>query len=263
MPRRPSFRRDTDLQNEVRRVNKLVQNKQSRLRTQKELEVTSVGTHQYKEFNSRKEINQYLNKMNRFLDRNANFQVENKHGVEMQYRDVMEIEKTHRRVNKDKKRVWDKIKDLPFKHRGKPTELTVEQQANPVVGMKDPRYGDLNELKFNPNRFRSKKEFEDYKHRQMSLYHTDWMNERNELYRKNYMKALDKAMGDSQAMRELKKKIMSMPLDDFIQAYYTENNANIRFIYDSVERAARVNELKRVWGIKEKRLVRSSKLRGK
>jgi hypothetical protein len=247
MPRRPSFRRDTQLQNEVRRINKLVQNKQSRIRTQTGLEVEGVDTTKYKNFSSRKEINRYLNDMSQFLDRQADFNVQNQKGVSLNYSDIKEVEKEIKRINKRKEEEFDKFKDLPFKHRGVPTGLTVEQQANPVIGMGDIKFADLRKKQFNPHRFESQKQLEKYKEGLFQTHQGDFTRKRNELYKENYLKALHNEFGWEG--RHLYEHISSMPLDEFIKLYYTENNANILFVYDEFSRKVRIKELESVWGL--------------
>lgn len=251
MSRRPSFRRDTDLQKEFRRVNKLVQNKQSRLRVNKGLEVQGETTSKIKEFASRREINNYLTKMNKFLDKKADFRVTNEKGANMQYSEVQEVEKAYRRVNKQKKEQWDKVKDLPYKHRGKDTGLTVAEQANPKTGMGDPKYADLKPVEINYNRFKTEKEFRQFAKEKEQMYDKDWLVRQNELYRDNYIKGMENAMGP--ASKKLQKHIKNMDLDKFISEYYTENNAHIDFLYDKFAIQTKVKELNKVWGLKKKK----------
>lgn len=247
MPRRPSFRRDTDLQNEIRRVNKLVQNKQSRLRVNKGLEVQDVQTTKPKEFSSRREVNKYLKEMNSFLEKKADFRVTNEKGANLQYSEVQEIERTINRVNKQKREQWDKVKDLDFTHKGQPTGLTVGQQADPTVGIGDPKYQDFKPVKFNIGRFRTEKEFRDWSKEKEKLYDRDWLKRQNELYRDNYIKSMENNLGN--ASKGLQEHIKNMPLDEFIEKYYTENNAHINFVYDKLAVQSRVQELERVWGV--------------
>lgn len=249
MRRRPSFRRDTELQAEVRRVNKLVQNKQSRIRVNKGLEVVDVETEVYKEFNSRREIERYLKQMNKFLDRKADFKVQNEKGAELQYSDVQEIERTINKVNRQKKKQWDSIKDLPYLHKGQETGVTVGQQADPVVGIGDPKYADVrNPITFNPNRFRSEQEFLEWKKNKEKVYASDWQARQGELLRGNYLKAMGEALGYNSF--HIQDHIQAMQLDVFIKVYYSDNNAKIGFIYDFLEAQKKIIELERVWGVK-------------
>ena len=255
MSRKPSFRRDADLQKEFRRLNKLVQNKQSRLCVNKGLEVQVVDTVKLKEFNSRKDINKYLKQMNKFLTKKADFKVENKHGANLQYSEVQEVEKTLQRVNKQKKEQWNRVKDLPYMHRGKDTGLTVGQQADPVLGMGDPKYSDFKPMKVNYGRFRTEKEFRQWAREKEDVYTNDWLQRKNELYRDNYIKSMENNLGH--ASKLVQDHIKTMDLDEFITQFFTENTAHIGFVYDKLTIDVRVEELSKVWGLTDKTEVRS------
>lgn len=245
MRRRPSFRRDTELHREIRRINKLVQNKQSRLRVNKGLEVVDIETKKVSEFNSRREINKYLKQMQRFLERNADFRVVNEKGATLQYSEIQDIEKTIARVNRQKKAMWDRVKNLPYLHKGQPTGLTVGQQADPEIGIGDPKYEDFKPIKFNAGRFRTEQEFKKWAEEKRELYKGNYLQKQYELYRENYIKSLENNLGN--ASKHLQEIIRNMPLDDFIIKYYTENNAHIDFVYDQLAVNTRVRELERIW----------------
>lgn len=247
MSRRSSFRNDTNLQKELRRVNKLVQNKQSRLRVNKQLEVQDVETTKFKEFKSRRETEKYLKQMSKFLEKSADFRVMNEKGANLQYSEVQEIERTISRVNKQKKEQWNKVKDLDFTHKGTPTGLTVGQQADPTIGIGDPKYQDFKPIKFNPSRFRTEKEFRAWAKEKEQVYSSDWLDRQNNLYRDNYLKSMENNLGS--LSKELQEHIRNMSLDEFITKYYTENNAHINFIYDRLGVQTRIQELERVWGV--------------
>jgi hypothetical protein len=243
VPRRPSFRRDIGLQNEVRRINKLVQNKQSRIRTQQGLEVEGVDTTRYNDFSSRKQIEKYLRKMDTFLDRKAEFEVKNERGAKLSYSDVKEAKKEIKRINRQKERAFDQFKDLPYKHRGVPSGTTVGQQADPVLGMGNIRFSDLKKRIFNPQAFESAKQLKKYIE---SAKNFD-IEKQYRLYKENYLKALHNEFGWEG--RHLFNHISNMSLKDFMQEYYTENNADIQFVYDEFARQIRIKELERVWGV--------------
>lgn len=245
MRRRPSFRRDPELQKEIRRINKLVQNKQSRLRVNKGLEVVDIETKKANEFTSRREVEKYLKQMKRFLDRNADFRVANVKGATLQYSEIRDIEKTIARVNRQKKAMWDRVKDLPYLHNRKPTGLTVAQQADPEIGIGDPKYQDFKPIKFNVGRFRSEQEFRKWAQAKKKLYTSDFLQRQHELYRDNYIKSLENNLGN--ASKHLQEVIRNMSLDEFITKYYTENNAHIDFVYDHLSINTRINELEKIW----------------
>ena len=247
MSRRPSFRRDAQLKEEIRKLNRNVQNKQSRIRMKTGLETEGFDTIRYTEFSSRREIEQYKKKMTKFLDRNANFGVMNKKGVMLEYSDVRELDKRIKKVNKEKAKKFDEIKNLPFTHKGKPTGLTVEQQANPTVGMGDSRYSDFRGLTFNPHRFESAGELKKRLARMDELYEQqDFMKKKDELLKDNYLRGMENA-GLMDLGGHIADRIREMGNDVFIRMFYTENNASISFLYDKVSKKARIEELEKIW----------------
>lgn len=246
MPRRPSFRRDTELQNEIRRINKLVQNKQSRIRLQNDgLETVGVDTVKFKEFSSRKDIERYQRQMEKFLDRKAEVTVINQQGTQLSYSEVKEVQKEISKINKGRAKQWDALKDLKFKHRGTDTGNTVAQQADPDRGMGDIRFSEMKPKSFNVNRFASKKQWEQYRQDVLGMGGADEIRRHNELLRENYLLAIHRNLGWEG--RDIFSRVSNMPLDEFIKTFYTENNAGISFIYDKLEIQARVNELKNIW----------------
>ena len=249
MSRRPSFRRDAQLKEEIRKLNRNVQNKQSRIRMKTGLESEGFDTIRYSEFKSRREIERYKKHMETFLDRNANFGVMNDQGVMLEYSDVRELDKRIKKVNKEKRKQWDAIKDLPFTHKGKPTNLTVAQQANPDVGMGDSRYSEFRGLTFNPHTFTSSGQLKKRLDRMEELYEQqNFMEKKNQLARDNYLQGMrNEGLNAVGKGAQIYDRIMEMGNDEFIRMFYTENNASISFLYDKVSREARVTELETIW----------------
>lgn len=253
MPRRPSFRRDDDLKEQIRKLNRNVQNKQSRIRMNTGLETEGYDTVKFKDFSSRKEVERYIKKQKQFLDRKANFGVMNEKGVMLEYDLVKQLDKKIKKVNKVKEQQFDKIKDLPFTHKGKNLGLTVGQMANPLVGMGDSRYSDFRGLKFNPHVFESNSQLKKRVDKMEDLYEKrDFMKEKNELLKNNYLKGMSEAgLLELKKGREIADRIKAMDMEDFIRNFYTENNASISFLYDKTAKNARVTELGKVWSKKK------------
>lgn len=239
MPRRPSFRRDTDLQREIRRINRNVQNKKSRIRVDLGLEVIGTETVKFKEFSSRREINSYIKKMSKFLDRKADPTLTNLKGAELKRSVVKQAKKEIDRINKLKMEERQKYENEPFLDRGKPTGLTIAERG--LFG--DNRYSELKPLKFNPHRFRDNKELKEWLGLKKKIYKGDFIARKNELYRQNYMTALTNVFGKS-ATKELRREIENMELDEFTKKYYQENLADINFIYDFQEAMVKLNTIK-------------------
>lgn len=252
MPRRPNFRSQGSpneyYQSELKRLNKLVQNKQSRIRTRKGVETIGIETKKISDIPSLKEFDRYFKEMNQFLERKANFKVQTSKGVELDYSDLHEYEKTIKRVNRAKEREWNRIKGEPFRHRGIDTGLTVEQVADPVFGIGDPRFSEYEKLRYNPDRWRSKQEFERDLAKRKDLYKGDWLKRKNLIYKQHYLDSFERKIGlRSPKATALFQTIQEMDIDEFIKVFRTENNAHIDFIYDDLEIEGKIQELERIW----------------
>ena len=255
MSRRPSFRRDSELKNQIRKLNKNISNKKSRIRTNKGLEVEGVETVKYADFSSRREIEKYIKRMSGFLDKKANFGVMTENDVMMEYADVLDYEERIRKVNRNKATHWNKIKDLPFKHKGKPTGITVGQQADPIVGMGDARYSDFRDLNNRVHMFRSSEELKNRITRMDELYGDmdQFTRKKNHLLRSNYLAGMrDQGLDQLDRGRAVYEHIRRMGYDEFNRMFYTENNASISFLYDLTSQEGRIDELEKVWDLKNR-----------
>src|SRR6185312_16315855 len=137
-------------------------------------------------------------------------------------------------------------KDLPFRHRGYDTHMTVEDRADPKFGMGDIRYATHKPIEFDVNRYDTEQAVKRRIDKIKQTYDKpNWLGQVNELYRENYIAAMENQLGFHS--KELQDHIKGMSIDDFIVHYYTENNAHIDFVYDLMEIKTRVQELERVW----------------
>ena len=218
----------------------------------KGLHVEGINTQKYKEFDSRRDIERYVKSMKQFLDRNADFKVSNNNGASMQYSEIQEIEKRVISVNKQKKKQWNMVKDQQYKHNGHATNLTVEQQADPSFGIGDPHYAVFKPVELNYQRFRSEKEFRDWAQEKKQVWTNDYMKRVNEMYKESYLKALENVFSDlGDEYTKLRKHINDMPMSEFINRYYTENLADIDFVYDKIEARKKLKQLHKTWEIPE------------
>jgi hypothetical protein len=115
--------------------------------------------------------------------------------------------------------------------------------------MGDVRFADLEPVTpRDPNSFFSKKEWEKYQKQKMEVYgEGNYLKKLNDLYKENYIKAMQNALGNES--KKLQDYIRKMPMDKFMREAFTENNAHINFVYDRLSIKARVQELERVWGL--------------
>ena len=52
--------------------------------------------------------------------------------------------------------------------------------------------------------------------------------------------------------RAVYEHIRRMGYDEFNRMFYTENNASISFLYDLTSQEGRIDELEKVWGLKNR-----------
>lgn len=203
------------------------------------LEVIGADTVKFKEFQSRREIESYIKKMSKFLDRKSDPSLTNLKGAELKRSVVKQAKKEIDRINQLKQAERDKYGNEPFLDRGQPTGLTIAERG--LFG--DNRYSELKPLKFNPHRFRDNKELKEWLGLKKKIYKGDFIQRRNELYKDNYLTALINVFGKAET-KALRKEINNLPLDEFIKKYYQENLADINFIYDFQEAMVKLNTIK-------------------
>lgn len=242
MSRRPNFRRDDQLKEQIRKLNRNVQNKQSRIRTGFGLEVQGVETVKFKDFNSRREIESYIRQMNKFLKRDSKVEVTNSKGATLDLSLVKKAKKQIDRVNKIKEQAYNELMKEPFLDRGKPTGMTIAERG--MFG--DRRFVDFTPLTFNVEKFRSNKELKNFVKKKDKTYKGDFIQRKNELYQRNFQKALENVFGRF-GSRKLRKIVRNMDNADFIKLYYQENLADIDFIYDFMETQIKKMELEELF----------------
>jgi hypothetical protein len=245
LSREPNIRIRNKDRSELAKLNKSFNAKAKRL--QKEfgktfdIEVKKIG-----DFQTRKEFNAYKNQMKDFTQYSSHRYVKNSEGVVLPYEAVKEAKDKVKEINKTKEKAWKKVQGKSFTDRGKETGLTVKGQK---VLMGDTRYSGFNGLKFNIDRFRSEKEFKDYVAKLGTTYEGDFMQKKNEQYRDNFIDALNNVFGSSGD--GIKKAVMDMDLQEFIEMSLKENFGNLNFIYDLTQQRLKLNALSGVFGIKK------------
>lgn len=241
MVKTPKIRMRQQDRAEIKRVNKLVSNKKSRVR-KKYGEVQGVETIKANDFQTRKQYNNYMKKMKDFLDRDNNdYEVKNKENVVLKIKEVKAVEREIKRVNAKKKKELKKFENKPFMHGGKQID-TVGGRAK----MGDERLARFKPLRFNLDRFRSRKEFEEYRGKFKDYYRGNFTKRQDEEYRKNYIKGLENVFGSM--ANDLIKAIKDMPIDDYMDKYYSQNFAELTYIYEPAEMRRKLKNIRETWG---------------
>lgn len=242
MSRQPKIRirsRDKEL---IQKLNKSVNQKQRRLDREygvnAGVEVKKIG-----DFSTRKEFNKYVQDMQKFTDRKSHRYVKNMHGLVLPREVYTEAKKEEKRVNREKDKEYNKIKKKGITDRGRPTTKTVEGQR---YGMGSNRYQRFNHIKFDFDNFKEMGDLKEFLKR-LENYKGDFNSRVDTLYRDNYIKALQRQLpGDSEHIQAVVEK---MNKKEFLELYYTEKFADIRFIYEKHAKDAKIATLEKVFNI--------------
>jgi hypothetical protein len=209
-----------------------VSGKKSRLRKKGiDIEMPTTGATQFK---TRAEFNDYVKQMQSFINpHNMNYQyVKNTQGVVFTKKELNELERQIKTINRLKESKRKEIERLKLKHKGKELEFTALDQ---MTFMKDKRYENLIPLTFNPNRYRNKKELGRHLSQLKTNIKANYLQKMDRTYKDNYLSAVETLHG---LTSELYKVVDKMPLKKFMQFYYTENLADIKYLYDETLRKA-------------------------
>lgn len=194
-------------------------------------------------FDSRKEFNKYVSQLEKFTDR-SNFRfVKNEHGVVVPRETYNKIKQEVAQLNKENKKRLRKIEKKKFKSRGKETDEKVRDRK--LMG--DTRYNEFKPKIFNFNRFRNKKELEEYEKSLKQKTNPKFYAKRAKRYKRNYVTGLKNIFG--KMSDKLVDKIKKMDLDDFMDLYYTEDIADINFMYEFMDVAAKLKELEMIFNV--------------
>lgn len=194
-------------------------------------------------FGSRQEFNKYISQLETFTDRSNFRYVKNEHGLVVQRETYSRIKQEIAQLNRKNKKRLRKIEKKQFKSRGEDTEEKVRDR----VLMGDTRYNEFKPKKFNFNRFRSEKELKEYEKTLKKKIHPKYYAKKAKRYKANYIRGLKNIFG--KMGKKLISKVKSMDADEFMTLYYTEDIANIDFMYEFMDVMAKLSELEMIFGV--------------
>lgn len=195
------------------------------------------------DFNSRKEFNKYITQLETFTDRKNYRYVKNEHGLVVSRETYNKLKNEIAQINKENKKRLKQIEKKQFKSRGKNTDEKVRDRK--LMG--DTRYNEFKPKKFNFNRFRNKQELKEYEKSLKQKTDPKFYDKKAKRYKENYITGLENIFG--KMGKKLIKKIKNMDTDDFMNLYYTEDIANIDFMYEFMDVVAKLKELEMVFRV--------------
>lgn len=194
-------------------------------------------------FGTRQEFNKYISQLETFTDPSNFRYVKNEHGLVVQRETYSRIKQEIAQLNRINKKRLRKIEKKQFKSRGDDTEEKVRDR----VLMGDTRYNEFKQKKFNFNRFRSEKELKEYEKTLKKKIDPKYYVKKAKRYKANYINGLKNIFG--KMGKKLISKVRSMDDDEFMILYYTEDIANIDFMYEFMDVIAKLRELEMVFGV--------------
>jgi hypothetical protein len=227
LPRESSIRvrnKDKEL---IKKLNARVYSKKSRLK-KKDL-FPDIETKGITEFETRKEFNAYVKEMERFTSRQTQF-TRNEKGATLPLGLLENIEKEIERINRQKAKRKEKIGKMQYKFAGEETGVEVRENIQFIQRKK---FESLAPLKFDPNRYKTDKELQEHLEYIRKAHKGDFFKKKDILYRDNYLLAIERVHGSESKLYKIVEK---MPITKFIHFYYTENLAEMIYVYEETLR---------------------------
>ena len=238
------FKLSTKQQTEVRRLNKSISNKKSRIKKEFGVEL-QIKTKPIKEFGSRKEYNEFVKQSKKFIDRRNFRYVKNPHGVVLRREEYEQIKKDVEKINRRNKRKLNKIDKKTFTSRGKKTDTRVIDRRL----MLDPRYDYLRDMDFKKRwqTLQTAQDVENYAEKAANRARDEYELETQNLFKNNYIKSLQNVFGSN--ANAIIEKVNEMSPEEFEQLYLTEDIVDFDFNYDDqIEVDSKLGYLNMIFG---------------
>lgn len=193
---------------------------------------------------TRSDLKKQMNSLKRFLKRGSeelvfnDFEGSERLGITKYQKREIEIQVAT--LNRLKSLRRKEIEEMPVTSRSKKVGYkNKEVERMERLQMLQPKIFD----------FKNKKKSE-FQHFVKGLLNADvYISMKDVILRDNYVDALYEHLGDNKYTREIAKKIENMPIDKFIDTYYSDTEAVIAFIYDPIQARIKLEELYKTWGL--------------
>lgn len=238
------FKLSAKQQSEVRRLNKSISNKKSRIKKEFGVEL-QIKTKPIKEFGSRKEYNEFVKQSKNFIDRRNFRYVKNPHGVVLRREEYEQIKKDVEKINRRNNRKLNKVDKKTFTSRGKKTDTRVIDRRL----MLDPRYDYLRDMDFKKrwNTLQTAQDVENYAEKAANRARDEYELETQNLFKNNYIKSLQNVFGSN--ANAIIEKVNEMSPEEFEQLYLTEDIVDFDFNYDDqIEVDSKLGYLNMIFG---------------
>lgn len=189
---------------------------------------------------TRQDLKRELNSLKRFSRRGSEEIIENDVGLKLTKYQKREIDIQVRTINRLKSKRREELLSLE------------ETSQNKKTGNKVNMFGNIDELQMlEPLHYDFKKmDKRNFDHFIKGLKdYNEWILNKDKILRQNYIDALYEQLGDNLQTRALAEKLENMSLQNFVNKFYSDREADISFIYDPLGSLTKIEILMDVWEV--------------
>lgn len=179
------------------------------------------------------------------LKRDAKGAYLNQYGVRFTEAEKKALESKVTSVNRKRKRQLENISGLSRKVGGKDTGDIIKTK---MILDDEPEFI-LAKRSKSLQRFQTRAQFNQYMRNLDKAMSPNYELERKRLYKRNYIKAMEKEFGDPEQWKDIKNKIQRMNPDKFIKLVNSDDSMEIKFVYDPQDAQGRMNQIRGALGM--------------
>lgn len=193
-----------------------------------------------KDIVTRADFNRELNSLKRFLVRGAEKVVTSKGGIKTTEWEKKEVGIMVATINRKRSVKRKEMGELTATTRGKALNFTRSQMIGARLDELKPKIYNFDKI--------DKYGWESYKRGVKKQVKSSFQSEADLNLRKNYIVGLKNVFGETSETEALIRDIENMSIEQFIKKFYSEQEADIDFIYDPIENQRKLDILKEtVW----------------
>lgn len=223
----PQFKVSKRMAAEVRRLNKSISTKKSRLKKQFGVTV-DIERLNPKTITSRQQYNEFVKQAKHFTNRNNYRYVKNRHGIVVSRQEYGMLADNIRKANRIAKATLKKVDQMTYTSRGEATGMRVVDRRM----MKDPIYDYLRSktTKSVFDQARSYEQFFSIMEREEGRATQEHWDAKRSLFQQNFISALNTAFGNE--ADDIIAAVAGLTPKEFEMLYLTEDIMDFSFVYD-------------------------------
>ena len=212
---------------EVRRLNKSISTKKSRLKKQFGVTV-DIERLNPKTITSRQQYNEFVKQAKHFTNRNNYRYVKNRHGIVVSRQEYGMLADNIRKANRIARATLKKVDQMAYTSRGEKTGMRVVDRRM----MKDPIYDYLRSktTKSVFDQARSYEQFFSIMEREEGRATQEHWNAKRTLFQQNFISALNNTFGEEAS--DIIAVVAGLTPKEFEMLYLTEDIMDFSFVYD-------------------------------